>query len=352
MSLTDHYDILQRKWRILFISILFILIPIGTVLSLYVGTVRIPFSDVLDIMIYKLFGVCINNDVPAEFTAIIWDIRLPRILTALVAGAGLAIAGSALQGALRNPLVSPFTLGISSAASFGAALAIVLGIGLTGYGVYMIMANAFAFSMLAVLITVGISRLKGLSSESLILAGIAVMYLFSALVTLLEYIAQVWELKALVYWIMGDLSLSNWVRLRYIALSILVCIPIYKYSWDLNILTLGDETAKSLGTNPGTTRLICVVLASLITSMIVCMTGPIGFIGLVAPHMARLLLGSDYRYSMVGSLLVGSLLLLASDTIARALLTPIELPVGVVTAFLGVPLFIHLLLRSRREIWR
>ena len=338
--------------KIIILAVLAIFIPIFSLVALSVGVININIFEAFSLLIKKAFEHNPNSIMDEVKLAVVWDIRLPRVLMAIISGAGLAMAGITLQGALRNPLVSPFTLGISSAASFGAALAIVLGIGLTGFGPYMIISNAFIFSLIAVGLSLGIAKIKGMTQESLILAGISMMYLFSAMVTLLQYIAQEWELKALVYWIMGDLSFANWNRLSFTLPAVIIFIPIFRYAWDLNVLAMGEDVAKSLGTDPRITRLICVILASLTTATIVCMTGPIGFIGLVSPHISRLLLGSDHRVSMIGSALLGALILLVSDTLARSIIAPVELPVGVITAFLGVPLFVHLLLKARREIWQ
>lgn len=338
--------------KALILMALALLVPVALFLALSVGSVRANFVDALFMATSRLFGSSPSSREEAVAWAVIWDLRLPRALMALLAGAALALAGATLQGVLRNPLVSPFTLGISSGASFGAALAIVLGVGLTGTGAYMVMANAFAFSLVAAALTLGIARLKGMTRESVILGGIAMMYFFSALVTLLQYVAHAWDLKALIYWVMGDLALASWKRLSLALLSLLACIPLFKYAWDLNVLAMGDEVAKTLGTDPGTTRLVCTLLAAFATAAVVCVTGPIGFIGLVSPHMARLLVGPDYRFSMPCSAILGMLILLVADTVARVVIAPFELPVGVVTAFLGVPLFLNLLLRARRETWR
>jgi len=330
--------------RLAALVVMALLVPALLVVSLGVGYVQINPCEV----VLALLG---QGGVPATQRAIIWNIRLPRALMAIVAGFSLAMAGIALQGVLKNPLVSPFTLGISSGASFGAALAIVLGVGVTGVEAYMVMANAFVFSLVAVAMTLAVARLRGMTRESVILAGIAMMYLFSALVTLLQYVAQEWELRILVYWIMGDLAVASWRRLTLMLPSIAVASALLLYAWDLNVLSMGDEIALSSGTNPRTARISCTVLASLATAIVVCMTGPIGFIGLVSPHMARLIVGADHRFSMVASALLGAIILLASDTLSRVVIAPVELPVGVVTAFMGVPLFLHLLLRSRREMW-
>jgi len=327
-------------------TLLALALPLVVFASMSVGV--LPVSPI------GLLLSCLNGSgqIDPLAWAIIWHLRLPRALMGLAAGAVLAMAGVALQGSLRNPLVSPFTLGVSSGASFGAALAIVLGIGLFGTGACLIVANAFVFALLATFMTLGIARIRGMTAESVILAGIAVMYMFSAGVTLLQYVARQWELAELVYWLMGDLSRAEWRRLDVVSLAVLVCIPLFKFAWDLNALMMGDDVARSLGTNPTTTRVACASLSALAVAVVVCMTGPIGFVGLMAPHLARLLVGADHRFLMPTSALLGALLLSTADLLARTVMMPLEIPVGVVTSFLGVPLFVHLLIRARREIWR
>ncbi|MEM2025661.1 MAG: iron ABC transporter permease [Desulfurococcaceae archaeon] len=327
--------------RVPLLLLLSLLLPVALVASVSVGFARVGPAEVFA----ALLG---GGGLDAASRAIIMEIRLPRACAALVAGAALAVAGSAVQGALRNPLVSPFTMGVSSGASFGAALAIVLG---AGPSVYATMLSAFTFALLAGASSVGIARLKGVSSQSMILAGVAMMYLFSAGVTLLQYMAREWQLAELVYWIMGDLRKASWASVTLMSPALAACLPLFAYAWDLNALMMGEEVARSLGTNPRRVRAACVVLSALSTAIIVCSTGPIGFICLVSPHIARLLVGADHRFSMMCSALLGGLLLLLSDTVARIALMPAELPVGVVTAAVGVPFFISLLLRARKEIW-
>ncbi|MEM4653661.1 MAG: iron ABC transporter permease [Candidatus Nezhaarchaeales archaeon] len=328
--------------RISIISSLTFLIPITLTISISVGYAKIGFVEAF----MAIFGNVEGLDSVSR--AIILEIRFPRACAALLAGAVLAISGSVVQGALRNALASPFTIGVSSGASFGAALIIVAGV---SSSIYVMMLSAFAFALLAALVSLGIARLKGVTPQSLVLSGVAMMYLFSAGVTLLQYIAREWQLTELVYWTMGDLRRIDWGRFTFMLPAVFTCLPLFAYAWDLNTLMMGEEVAKSLGTNPRRVRTICTLLAALSTSIIVCSTGPIGFICLIAPHIARFLVGTDYRFSMVCSALIGGLLLLLADTTARVALMPIELPVGVVTAAMGVPFFVSLLLRTRKEIW-
>jgi iron complex transport system permease protein len=282
---------------------------------------------------------------------IVWQLRLHRVLMGIFAGMGLAVAGSAMQGILKNPLASPFTLGIASAATFGASLAIILGAGFVG-GQYLIVGNAFVFTMLASLTVYGLAKYKGITPETMILAGIAIMYLFSALTSFLQYVGESEEVHEVVFWMMGSLGRSSWDKVAIIALVTVVCtLILMAFSWDINALGAGDETAKSLGVNVEFVRVLCMMLASLITASIICFTGTIGFIGLVAPHITRMVVGGDHRFLLPASGLVGALILLSADTVARTILAPVILPVGIMTAFLGVPFFIYLFLRRRKDYW-
>lgn len=327
------------------VSLLTLLALLMFVVDISVGVYSINPGEVLTV----LFGLSKGPSQTAHY--IVWDVRLPRAITGLLAGAVLAVAGAVLQGALRNPLVCPFTIGLSSGASFGAALAIVLGFKLFGIQASIVMANAFVFAIFAVALALGIAKLKGMTSESVILAGIALMYLFSAGVTLLQYIAHEWELAALVAWLMGDLSTACWRRLSLAIPAILFCVPLFKYAWDLNVLMMGDEVGKSLGTNPGKTRFCCALLSALAVASVVCLTGPIGFIGLVTPHIVRFLVGADHRFVLTGSAVAGPAILLTADIAARMVMAPFELPVGVLTSMIGVPFFLSVFFRRRRKVW-
>lgn len=284
--------------------------------------------------------------------SIIWFLRLPPIVMAILAGVGLGIAGTTMQGVVRNPLASPYTLGIASAAGFGAALAIILGAGLaTGQNI-IIAANAFFFALCSSFIIYGISRYKGVSPETMILAGIALMYLFSAMTGVLQFFGEEKAVVGVVYWMFGSLAGASWDKLFVMFIVLIICIPLIMLkSWDLNTLSTGDERAKSLGVNVNRTRVVCFMLASLVTAGVICFTGTIGFIGLVAPHMCRMVIGGDNRFLIPASGLFGAVLLLAADTVARTIMAPVMLPVGVITAFMGGPLFLYLIMRRKREYW-
>ncbi len=313
------------------------------------GSANISVLDVYSAILAKLF--------PGYFRAtwfsdtIVWGLRLHRILMAVVGGMGLAIAGAVMQGILKNPLASPFTLGISSAASFGAALAIVMGAGFAG-GEWLIIGNAFVFTLLASGAVYGLAKYRGITPETMILAGIAIMYLFSAMTSFLQYVGKAEQVQEVVFWMMGSLGRSSWEKVWIVTAVIALCTPyLLLKSWDINAMGAGDETAKSLGVNVERTRVISMMLASLITAAVICFTGTIGFIGLISPHIARMVFGGDHRFLLPASALVGALLLLGADTVARTILAPVILPVGIMTAFLGVPFFVYLFMRRKKEFW-
>jgi len=206
--------------------------------------------------------------------------------------------------------------------------------------------------MLASMTVYGLARYKGITPETMILAGIAIMYLFSAMTSFLQYIGKSEQVHEVVFWMMGSLGRSSWDKVAIIAMVTVVCtVALVYFAWDINAMGAGDETAKSLGVNVEFVRVLCMMLASLITASVICFTGTIGFIGLVAPHITRMVVGGDHRFLLPASALVGALILLAADTVARTVLAPVILPVGIMTSFLGVPFFIYLFLRRRKEYW-
>jgi len=334
---------IRRKF--LFLAVCAVLLILLVLYSLSHGAATITAGESLQAVF--------SPDADSFVRAVIWKIRMPRILTALLAGAGLGLAGAVMQGILRNPLASPFTLGISSAAGFGASVAIVLGVGVTGAGQMLIISNAFVFALGAFALVFLLARTRGLSPETLILSGIAVMYLFSSLTSFLQYIATAEQLSAVVFWMMGSLSGSSWTPTAVMGGVFLLTGPVLMRSaWDLNALSSGNETAVTLGIS--VTRLISVsmVLSALLTASIISFTGVIGFIGLVAPHITRMITGGDHRFLLPASALGGAVLLLAADTLSRIIIPPSEIPLGIMTSFIGVPFFIYILQTRRKEHFR
>ncbi len=342
-----------KKRKILAIFSIFLALLIAVVVSVSLGAGSPRFSEAMNVIFSRIFP-SLNIDPGTTVTqTIILDLRLPRIILAIVAGAGLAASGATMQGVLRNPLVSSYILGISAAAGFGAALAIVFGVGVITGGEYLIVVNAFLFSMLAMLLVYGIARLRGITTETVILAGVAVGFLFSALLSLVQYVAPQNEaLKAVVFWLMGGLSSATWDGLLIVAPIVVVTIILMVFqSWNINVMSMGEEVALSLGVNPKRVLGITMVLETLATATIIAFTGVIGFVCLISPHIARMLIGSDHRFLILCSAVIGACLLLCSDTVARLILQPTELPVGIVTSLLGVPFFIYILVSKRRQSW-
>ncbi|MDR0797471.1 MAG: iron ABC transporter permease [Nitrososphaerota archaeon] len=339
----------KKKFLVLFSIFLSLIATI--IVSLSMGAASPRIGDALLVIFSKTFPFLSLGPVPPLAETIIWTIRLPRIVMALIAGAGLAAAGATMQGILRNPLVSSYILGISSAAGFGAALAIAFGLSIASLGGYLIIGNAFVFCLIAMIVVYSIARLRGMSSESVILAGVAVGFLFSALLSLIQYIAPERNaMQAIVFWLMGGLHTASWQ-------NIIICFPIVTIvtifmmtqAWNINIMSMGNDVAVSLGVNSKRVLSINMILETVVTASIIAFTGIIGFVDLIAPHIARMLIGNDYRYLIPCSILLGAFMLLGADTVGRLIIMPTEIPVGIVTSLLGVPFFIYLLIRKRRN---
>ncbi len=333
--------------KIIFIVFTLILILIIAGISATLGSYPVPISEVYPIILKCLFG---HPETTKE--SVIWNLRLPRIVLAIVAGAALAAGGAMVQGILRNPLATPYTLGISSAAGLGAAIAIILSKGLFA-GKFIVVGNAFFFSLIPAFVVLAIARFRSATPETMILAGIAMMYIFSAITAILMYFAEPDAVKSAYFWTIGDLGKASWDVIPITVASLTVCTILLLWkTWDVNVMMIaGDEVAKSLGVNPEKVRIFVMLVSTFLTASIISFTGTIGFICLVAPHITRMLIGGDYRYLLPASALFGGVLLLICDTIARTIIAPVILPVGVVTNCLGGPMFLYLLLRKRKEYW-
>jgi len=281
---------------------------------------------------------------------IIWKLRFPRILMAIIAGSALAVAGTLMQGCLGNPLVSPLTLGVASGAALGAAFAIVLGISIINIPEIAIVGNAFIFSLVVVAIIIKLGNMRSINAESYILVGIAITFIAGAIVSTLQYFASDAQLSQLTHWSFGSLSRPSLVNVLWICVAIISLLPTaVKWSWDLNAMSLGgDDFAISSGVNPSKIRRNILILSALMTSIIIAFTGLIGFVGLAAPHMSRLIIGNDYRKLIPCSAVFGSFLMLFADTVGRTLFAPIIIPVGVMLSIIGGPFFMYLLLKNRR----
>ncbi|MCK4269910.1 MAG: iron ABC transporter permease [Methanogenium sp.] len=347
-DIRQKYASLQKKQMIFgagLFAALILLIGIGVTL----GSAGISWMDSYCAVFAGLFPG--TFEVSELTMVIVWDYRLHRVLFAVAAGFGLAVAGTVMQGVLRNPLASPFTLGISSAAACGATIAIVLGAGFAG-GEWLIVSNAFIFSLLAAGAVFAMARSQGMNTTTMVLGGIAIMYLFSAVTSLLQYIGTAEMNQAVVFWMFGSMDKSSWGKLGLVTLILVVVIPyLILKAWDINALSEGDEVATSLGVNVKHSVTAFMLLSAFITASIICFTGTIGFIGLVAPHITRLCVGVDHRVLIPLSGLVGAVLLLTADSLARTIIAPTILPVGIMMAFIGVPFFIYLFMTRRGEGW-
>ena len=294
----------------------------------------------------------LKNEISNEKLIIFWQLRVPRVLLAAIVGAGLSLSGLVTQAILRNPLATPYTLGISGGSAFGAMLAIKLGLDITFLGFSPIIIFAFLGSI----ITAGIIYIFAMSSHKistyvLILAGVTISYFLGAVNLFIQFISDFTETRQMVRWMMGGLETigySDIFGLAFPALSSMILISFY--AKDLNILSLGDDLALSKGVDVSASVKGLFILVSITVATVVSFAGPIGFVGLIIPHFLRLWMGPDNRYLIPASVLGGAVFLMISDTLARLILAPTELPVGVLTAILGGPGFILMLLKKRREI--
>lgn len=335
--------------RILMITGLVILTFSGFIYDISSGPSQLNFFDVLR----NIFSLLSGRPEESKETIIIFDIRMPMALMALEVGFLLSVAGAQMQTILNNPLADPFTLGIASAAGFGASLVVVLGFSLIPYfGVFAVSGNAFLFSMIASLLIYFVSRMKGATVETVVLMGIALLFTFNAFLGLMQYMASEDALARIVFWSMGSLTKASWGKVTVGFVAILVLTPILSlFAWKLSAIRLGEERAESLGVNTQKLRLMVLLILSLMTSIAVAFVGTIAFVGLVGPHMARMLVGEDQRFFLPASAFTGSLLMSLTSIVSKSLLPGSIFPIGIITSLIGVPFFISLIISRRREIW-
>ena len=340
----EHIDSLYRKNQIKSIGFLIglsCLLLVAILLSLRAGSYETPVGE----LIKGIFGASSDK----KINLIVQNNRLPRILTAILAGAGLGLAGCILQAVLRNPLASASTLGVSQGATFGAAFAIVvLGLGATDrFGIPLC---AFVGSIAVALVILGLSKFRQVSPEGIVLAGVAISSMFTGATTLIQYFADEVQLSTLVFWTFGDLGSTGWQDLGGMGTVVAVlCVYCFLHRWDYNALLGGEETAVSLGVNVKRLTLVGMVLCCLCSSVVVANVGLISFIGLVAPHIVRMVVGNNHVYLIPGSILGGATLLLLGDLFARTVISPVILPIGAITSFLGGPLFLYLLFKGGKR---
>ncbi|MCS7139742.1 MAG: iron ABC transporter permease [Candidatus Nezhaarchaeota archaeon] len=340
---------MRRRRKLTLASIIlltFFLVPV----SIYLGWYKASILDILRVLFAP-------DDSP--LSTIIWDLRLRRVLAAIIIGAVLGGSGTAIQACMRNPLASPFTFGLSHAASLGVAVALLALHGgviqryhIYVYNPFIVSMSAFTFSLIQVVIILALAYRVGLSPVALVLSAIAISFAYQAALYLLQYLyLNEILVSTIVFWTFGDVGRIAWMELHFVALvSLVVVIPYLIYrSFDYDLILSGDDLAKSSGISPKRIRLETTVIAALGTALATSFVGVIGFICLVAPHAARLLVGGSHRYLMPTSMAMGSLLLALADTIGRTVIAPTIIPVGIMTSMIGVPLLLYLMMGGGRR---
>jgi iron complex transport system permease protein len=304
--------------------------------------------------IHQVARALLRLDGDPTVAVIVWTLRLPIALTALVVGAALGLTGALMQTILNNPLASSYTLGVSAGAGFGAALAIVAGssLPLPIGEADAVAISAFVFAGVACAGVYAVGSVRGATPEMLVLAGIALMFLFQALLSLLQFVASPEALQQVVFWLFGSLQKATWGKLAVVAATLALCAPlIARNAWKLTAMKLGDDRARGLGVSVRRVRLECFALVSVLTGAAVAFVGTIGFVGLVAPHAARMLVGEDQRAFLPASALAGAILLSAASIASKTVLPGALIPIGIVTALVGVPFFVWLVVSGRRSYW-
>ena len=336
----------EKKNYTRFKFLILILVPvIAFLFSVTLGRYSITVKEVFSIMIAKMLGQDI--DYPKVIDTVIFQVRIPRIITAMLVGSALSVSGAVYQGMFKNPMVSPDILGTSAGAGFGAALAILLSFSTVG-----IQAMAFAFGLLAVTLTYIISTRVGRGGNVMyvfILAGILIGTVFQSFISLSKYVADPYDkLPAITFWLMGSLStISQRDVMMVIVPFLLGIIPIIAVRWHLNTLSFGEEEAKALGINTGKIRLLVMVCTTLLTASAVSVSGMIGWVGLIIPHLARMVVGPNFKQLIPASMLMGGTYLLLVDNVARSVAS-IEIPLGILTSLIGAPFFIFLLMNTKK----
>ena len=344
---TYHRGILKKLFFILFCLIMLL---VTSAISVTIGTYEITVWEVYQ----TIFNHLIGND-PEQGTrewndlVIVWQYRLPRVAFAALAGFGLAVAGTAMQGVMKNPLAEPYTTGVSSGAYLGVAMSMCLGITIGAYGD---MVSALILALVPVCIIALAASKVTTSVATIILLGTALSYMFNALSTFILVNTDVETLAEVYRWQVGSVAGLTWDELAYVALTVFAgSIGIFVLSSKLNIMAVGDENAKSLGVNVNLIRAIILVIIAAIVAAIVVYAGIIGFVGLICPHIVRMLIGSDNRYILPAAAMFGASFLLAADTIAKYISSFDTLPVGAVASLIGAPIFLYILINNRRGIW-
>jgi len=324
-------------------GVLGIILLISMIVAAGIGVIPVPVKVVMQSLGQKI-GLFQDIEIADYYNVTLWQLRIPRIVMSVLAGAALAICGGVFQSIFRNPVCDPYILGISSGASLGAAIAFILGWDAVLFGITL---PALITALLTLFMILGIARIKGKhNTNTLLLIGIALNFFISAMITLMIVMNQK-ELHKIYFWTMGSLTHVSWFEIAWLVTIMIICISIlFYYSKYLNIMQVGEETAQTLGIDTRKTTYIVLITSSVLISVVVAFCGSIGFIGLIMPHVARLMVGSNNRRLFTYSLFFGAFFLLIADTLARTIAAPAELPVGSITALAGAPYFIYLVMRK------
>ena len=312
--------------------------------SLFLGAYGVTPTMVIKILLNETLHIFDIGDIPEK--AIIIDIRLPRVILAGLVGAALSSAGVTLQGIFRNPLVDPFILGISAGAAFGCAITI-------GFLSFLpLQITAFVCATVAVMVAYGVARTQGeVSRLPLILSGVIVSAFFTAMVSIVKFLVDPHKLQSIVYWLMGSFSLADWRAVKIAGAGVLAgVVPIFLMRWRLNVMSMGEEEAKALGVNIRRERLLFIGFSTFAVAVATSLCGIIGWVGLMVPHLVRMLTGPDHKSLVPLSIAAGAAFMIAADTVSRTL-TTFDIPVGIITALTGAPFFIYLMKRGGKEAW-
>lgn len=347
MEQSEHFSYRAYAHRKFLAAIASLAIAIIVLLSdLYLTTS--PYMT-FDTFIHSLF---MPDDVDKIDRIIVRNVQLPIALMGIFAGAAFGFAGAVMQTMLNNPLASPYTLGISAGAGLGASIAIAAGVsGISVLGTYLIPGCAFIFALLACGGIFIIAEVRKFSASALVLAGIGLVFFFQALQSLLQYFMDSDSLRSITFWLMGSLERANWTNLSIvIVLFVIVFLLLYRRSWQMTAIRLGDNKARSLGVDVKRLREVMFVLISLMIAGCVSFVGCIGFIGIVGPHIARMLVGEDQRYLLIMSALIGAIVLEIADILSKLIIVGVVFPIGIITSIIGVPFFFALIMRRRTVV--
>ncbi len=342
----EYRRYILRKWIFMAVCAVIIILVAGYAIT--IGAYDIGIAEAYRILWAHVTGNPID-DTMKDYVVV--TLRTPRIAVAIIGGAGLAVAGVVMQSTLLNPLADPYTTGISSGASFGATIWITLGISLLS-GTYALIFNAFVFALIPMFAIIAVAKIKNSSPTVMIMAGIAIMYIFNAMTTVLKLWANPNSLQELYEWQVGTVARTGWDGIPLMLVVTVVGIIVMQIlSRKLNVLATGEDNANSMGVDASKLRTLNLLVVSLVTASIVAFTGLIGFVGLVAPHIARIFIGSDNRYLIPCSAFLGAALLIVSDLVGRVIIAPSTLQAGVIMSFLGGPMFLWLIMRRKSKIW-